>query len=766
MWRYSVTNQRFAVVIGVDDSGVNVTLPNLRCAERDAQVIRDVVSDPVIGTFDPKDVKLFAGPCTTAAEIKAVLHHIVINSDQSDVLLVYFAGHTLTPAWSHGTDTYLVTPDLDESALFDNPNAGLRLAFLKRDILEHFAGTALLVLDCCRAGNLVAASDRGIDMISFGGRGAARYCALMACAPDGVAREDPERGHGLLTYHLLRALRGRAMDDRGRVTFQAMSAYVMDQGLVPEPGLVTRSWGSTTVLTRPGHEAAGAGRQVPAPVPEAMEIVPLDNPLQRSAAAISRLIGRLSRSARESRHSSSSPPGDGGPDAGDAVSRVEYLKAALGADSVALLEYAAAGFRTIDATARFDQDDVQHLFRSAGDVAFPLNPEWFGHLTRDDTRTMLCAPLSRTDGKCLLLAVVNPPAALLEIGQPLAKVLETVWRTDFAAYPAEAEIQVMTDLRQAFGRLPTSLYERCFQLYREVLGSFSIVFQSVITIGPAPRNVGVHSYEALARRSPEDQRAPVAMLQVAHVWGDRFVVERDKVILRKALKAYARAHADGPWDLPKPVSVNVAVRSLLSDSYVEALREAIAAAHLDAPDVTLEISEQDPIEPRVGEQWPDEPHAYFHKRLAEIARDVGVAFAVDDFGVGYASLSRMAELPLTQIKVDRAVLHHPLALKELSLVVDVARYATDRGDAHAPRVVIVEGVDDESPLSLRQIFEQRIRHVQGFITRQPASPVLRRLRPEVRTDIAARVRGDEEHRQTGITRGDSDGRGHSLRRGA
>ena len=43
----------------------------------------------------------------------------------------------------------------------------------------------------------------------------------------------------------------------------------------------------------------------------------------------------------------------------------------------------------------------------------------------------------------------------------------------------------MTSQSETFGRLPTPLYERCFRLYREVLSSFRIVFQPVVTIGPA-----------------------------------------------------------------------------------------------------------------------------------------------------------------------------------------------------------------------------------------------------------------------------------------
>jgi EAL domain-containing protein (putative c-di-GMP-specific phosphodiesterase class I) len=758
-----VADQRFAVIIGVDHAGREDSLPSLRYAVKDARSIHEVLCDPDIGTFHPDDVTLFIGDQVSAAEIKTTLRRLVLASDTTDVLLIYFAGHTLAPAWSHGTDVYLMTPDLDESTLAHDPDAGLRMAFLKRDVLAPFAGTALLILDCCRAGSLLATARRDIDMVSVGGRDESRYNALMACTGDSVAREDAALGHGVVTHHVLRALRGHGSDRQGVVTFQSMSSYVLEQHIEPQPGVTMRAWGTNTLLTRPGPHAAGVGRHVVPPMPE---IYPLEGPLDRHAAGITELIDRLSRCARDS-HRSGAPAGNGTPeDPIPRAARVQYVKSATGAESVALLEYTPTGFTTIDATARFDQAGVQSLLHATSGGSDPLDPVWFGHASRMGGSTMVCLPVRRGEGKVLLLALVNPPAALVAIGQPLAKVIEAVWRTDFAASPAEAEVGVLTALRETFGRLPTSLYERCFRLYRQILDSFAIVFQPVITIGPAHQQVGVHSYEALARRYADDQRAPVAMLQVAHAWGDRFVVERDTIILVKALEAYARAHEQGPWDVPKPVSVNVSVRSLLSDSFINTAHAAVAAAHLDAGSVTLEISEQDPIEPRAAEDWPDEPHAHFHKRLVAVAREVGIAFAVDDFGAGYASLSRMAELPLTQIKVDRAILHHPQALQELSLVVAVARDHFERGQAHAARIVIIEGVDDESPVTLRQIYERNIKHVQGYITREPAAPWLRRLRPEARKEIAARVRGDDGHRSTGLARGDGAGGRHPVRRSA
>ncbi|MEV6298959.1 EAL domain-containing protein [Actinoplanes sp. NPDC051861] len=721
-----VTDRRFGVIIGnngADNAAVGARyseadmLPTLYHAEDDARAIFDVLCDPRTGMFDSADVRLFIGPDFTADQVKATLMDIVGRAGPTDALVVYFAGHSLTPDWSRATDTYLVTPDLNAADLERNPDAGLRMAFLKRDVLDVFPGHALLLLDCCRAGTLLTAPGRDFDLISVSGRQGAHYTALMACTAEGFAREDPRLGHGVLTYHALRAMRGEAADARGKVTFQSLGSFVTSQDISPEPGFVTQTWGRGTVLTRPGPPTAGRPA-VPA-APDYIKTTPLENPLDRFVPAIRNLIDRISYGARNS------------------IPVVEFLKTALDADSVAVLERTTAGFKPIDSTLRFDLEYAQDLLR-AGDSMSPL---WFGHRAADESRSLLCVPLRLGPGRVVVLAAMNPAPQWPAMGEPIATILKTVWRTGRSASPDELAIQVLTDLREAFGRLPRELYERYRRLHRRALQSLSMVFQPIVTIEAIGKHVGVHSFEALARRSLSEVSAPVALLQTAHVWGDGQVVERDEIIVAKALSAYADAHREGPWDVPRPVSVNVAVRSLLSDRYVGTLREALGAARLNPVGVTLEIAERDPIAPHPDEEWPGEPHAYFNQRLVNISRDLGIEFALDDFGVERSSVSRMAGLPFTHIKVDRAVLHHQTALETLDYVARSARHARDRGETNAPRMVIVEGVDHQSPVTLRQIYDAQIRQIQGYITQQPAAPTLRQLRDDVREDIAARVRG-------------------------
>jgi EAL domain-containing protein (putative c-di-GMP-specific phosphodiesterase class I) len=738
--------RRTAVVVGVNGCGPDVALPSLRYAESDARAVHKALTDPDAGTFDAANAFLRTGAEADAWSLRSLLSDIAEKSDRADTLLIYFAGHALTADWNGVVDDYLVTPDLRRATLREHPDEGLRMAFLGGEVLDKFKGNAFLILDCCRSGSYVDGQPGRIEMMPIGGRHSKQHSLLTASPKQGTARELGTPGHGLVTRHLLDALNGKAADDEGRVTFGRMADYVVEQDIDPKPGQFVQSWGATTVLTRPGLIAAGAGASMSDPLPPDVRIVPLENPLERSASAILDLLSQVF----PTHPSPVRPPTSSTTGAFGATSegqrpapnndKSELICAAMRADAAALLEYTSSGFRTISSTKHFHEDDLHRLLRRTEHLSVGRV------LDGAAAGPVLCVPLRHGVASSLVLVVVNPAQNLLDIGEPLAKILETIWRTSLSGAVEEGEIEVLTALRRSFGRLPARLYDRCFELYRKLLGSFSMVFQPIVTIDRLPRQVEIHSYEALARLNAADPRAPVELIRLAHVWGDRFVVERDQTILRKAIQSYDEAHLHCYGDnegVPRPVSINVAVRSLLSDSYVDVVEQTIANAGLRPSAVTLEISEQDPIAPRIYEAWGDDSLAYFHQRLVDIAERLDIRFAVDDFGVGHSSVSRMAELPLTQIKVDRALLRHPSAYQELQLVASVARQPVTLGQAAVGRSVVVEGVEDDSPITLEQIYGIGIRHVQGFITGERPAPVIKReMGREMRERIASLVRGD------------------------
>lgn len=712
-----------AVVVGVNHAATDTALQKLRYAEADAAAIRAVLTDPKIGTFDPADVLLLTGAEATADRIVAELRAIALSAGPGDVLLAYFAGQGIVPGWDDATDAYLVTSDFDTEHLRLHPQRGLRMGQLRRDVFGKCPGSTFLILDCCHAGayaealpNVLSAYESQVD----------QHCALMACPRDGVTRENAETGHGVFTELLLRGLRGAAAGPDGGVRFADLTAYVRTADERQRIGLFTRDWGPTTELTRPvdGRTPTEATRP-----PEAT-FVPLANPLDGHATTIRQILDRMFRLKRSL-------------DLGHAVA--DRIAVALDAATAAILDLRPEGVTVTARSRDFHPGDLAGLYGSLIERSRHGRRALLGHTVVEESgRRVLAVPLTHDSRDGLsMLVVVDGDRHLCGLGEPIASILRGLLVADLTD-ERQAEIDALTALRTVSGRVPLDLYHHAFGLYRDVLDTAVMVFEPVVSLSTVERGISVSSYEALARRDQNSSSAPVRLLDTAPAWGDQFVIERDTILATKAIRSYAEAHDRAFGGArPLPCSINVAVRTLLSGSYADALHDAIRSAGLPADGITLEISERDEIEPPPGEAWLPDKATYFRDRLSDLVRQIGVRFAIDDFGVAHASLDRLSTLTLTQIKVDRAILQHDvdLALAELRLVVQIAQHQLFRGDSQA-RPVVVEGVEEGIRITLKDLFDCGIHFVQGYITDLRASPELAKATPEIKRKLAGHVRGE------------------------
>jgi EAL domain-containing protein (putative c-di-GMP-specific phosphodiesterase class I)/GGDEF domain-containing protein len=92
-----------------------------------------------------------------------------------------------------------------------------------------------------------------------------------------------------------------------------------------------------------------------------------------------------------------------------------------------------------------------------------------------------------------------------------------------------------------------------------------------------------------------------------------------------------------------PVSVNVSTRLLVLRSLPRIIAGALDRAGLPAELLKLELTEGEHLD-------PDNIDAI--DTLLQL-RKAGHLLSIDDFGTGYSSLQRLAELPFTQLKIDR-----------------------------------------------------------------------------------------------------------------
>jgi EAL domain-containing protein (putative c-di-GMP-specific phosphodiesterase class I) len=94
--------------------------------------------------------------------------------------------------------------------------------------------------------------------------------------------------------------------------------------------------------------------------------------------------------------------------------------------------------------------------------------------------------------------------------------------------------------------------------------------------------------------------------------------------------------------------------------------------------------------------------------------DMGVRFAIDDFGVGFSSISYLQHLPATVIKADAALSQN---IDRDTRARSLLRSVTEMGRTLGFRVV-VEGVERESQLEvIREDAPYAL--VQGYLLHRP-----------------------------------------------
>ncbi|MCU0566330.1 MAG: EAL domain-containing protein [Oculatellaceae cyanobacterium Prado106] len=326
------------------------------------------------------------------------------------------------------------------------------------------------------------------------------------------------------------------------------------------------------------------------------------------------------------------------------------------------------------------------------------------------------------------MAIWGLPPNSLALSQVFSRmILSLYWATEELTQisPALIEATILDDLCRVYGWVPAALYQRRFELFCDRLSQMLVYFEPVLRLDPDYPYID--SWEALAR-DPIQDCAPIDLFSAAELWGDRFMVELDAFFVRQAVRSYRNA-CQFPFgrrqeDL-RDLSVNVYPPSLTQERYFEALQQVITDKLIQPEKLILEISEKLPL-PSYMPNGQEVTIESFKKHLGQYVRDLKIGFSVDDFGAGHASVSRLTGLNPSHVKIDRDLLYQGREASEITLrfVVDLASSTRLR----APKVV-VEGFDQDSPISLGQLYRLGIRYVQGHIIGR-ASPDLSRLSKE------------------------------------
>jgi EAL domain-containing protein (putative c-di-GMP-specific phosphodiesterase class I) len=214
--------------------------------------------------------------------------------------------------------------------------------------------------------------------------------------------------------------------------------------------------------------------------------------------------------------------------------------------------------------------------------------------------------------------------------------------------------------------------------------------------------------EALARWEHPEQ-GMIAAGEFIRVAEDTGVIHTlGRHVLSQACRDYGAWRAAGSLESDVQIAVNLSPRQLARADVVDATAAALAETGIDPSRLCLEVTEGAVVS-----------HAARAGSVLRRLKALGVMIAIDDFGVGYASLGYLERFPIDILKIDRSLVDGVSAERRKKRVVaTVMALAETLG-----LKVIAEGI--EVPEDAQELMSLGCRFGQGYLYARPTEgPVL------------------------------------------
>jgi diguanylate cyclase (GGDEF)-like protein len=253
-----------------------------------------------------------------------------------------------------------------------------------------------------------------------------------------------------------------------------------------------------------------------------------------------------------------------------------------------------------------------------------------------------------------------------------------------------------------------SLHDRAarqFELDRELREALSsddqliLVYQALFSVAEATREL--IGFEALLRwlHPRHGWMAPNLFVPLAEKSG--LILPLGEWVLATALRQ-GRMLQQGRPDANLRLAVNISALQLAQPNFCSGLADVLQAEGVSPSALCLEVTES---------MLTDGAAAYV---LADV-RKLGVHVAVDDFGIGYSSLSYLRRLPVDIVKLDRSFLENVEGdVGVVSFISAVIMLAHSAGMS-----VVMEGIETQAQLETALAAGADV--VQGFLLATPLS---------------------------------------------
>ena len=243
---------------------------------------------------------------------------------------------------------------------------------------------------------------------------------------------------------------------------------------------------------------------------------------------------------------------------------------------------------------------------------------------------------------------------------------------------------------------------------------FCCAFQAKVDI----RTQDIKGIEALVRLRDDEGviQAPGTFINLAVELG--LIDELTHLVLAEIVKSIDLINETfGP---DTTISINVAAKQAGNPEFMRPFAEALEATGFPRR-FMIEVTEDAFV-----------TKTHFQDEILPIFRRLGVGISIDDFGIGYSSLSALADITADEIKIDR------------SFITDIHKRPRSQGILRAIEslsealgmTVIAEGIETYEELAYLQA-ATRIRYAQGYYFSRPI--FLEELKPAIPVASEARI---------------------------
>lgn len=213
----------YAVIIGVANYKSD-GIKSLKYTVNDAKELYNVLTDPTYGGFKKENVTLLVDKDATTANIKKAIGADLKRAPEDGIAIVFFAGHGAP----EGEQTYWMTYDTDPASLYASTLSNDDIVGMLNRISTKRVVT---FIDACYSGASVttARSTRAFVEDPFKAFEGAGKMTITSSDGREQSLEDEKLKHGIFTYRLLEAIKGRAdHNSDGIVMADEIARYIKE----------------------------------------------------------------------------------------------------------------------------------------------------------------------------------------------------------------------------------------------------------------------------------------------------------------------------------------------------------------------------------------------------------------------------------------------------------------------------------------------------------------------------------------------------------